>query len=404
MPLPERPALRPYLALQRSGRSDRPILVHDQLRLSDAVLQLADWQFAWVKLFDGSRTLREIQAEAIRLVGGQLVALEVFQNLAEQLDEALFLDTPRFRDRAEAPVRPPACVGCYEADPDRLRRQLAELFTGPDGPGLPGEPASDGSLRAVLAPHIDYARGGTAYGHAFKELFHKNDADLFVIVGTSHYSPARFTLTRKHFQTPLGTVETDGAFVDRLVSAYGDGLFDDELRAHLPEHSIELEVVPLQFLYEGRRPFRIVPLAVGSFQDAIAEGNSPGRQEDVARMAAALREAEAATPGRVCYVISGDLAHIGPKFGDRVPVAEPLLSHSRAQDDRLIRCAEAAGPEAYFRVVADEGDARRICGLPPTWTVLTAARPARGRLLAYGRYVHPRGQESVSFASMAFYR
>ena len=32
---------------------------------------------------------------------------------------------------------------------------------------------------------------------------------MFVIVGTSHYSPERFTLTRQNFVTPLGKATTD---------------------------------------------------------------------------------------------------------------------------------------------------------------------------------------------------
>jgi hypothetical protein len=65
--------------------------------------------------------------------------------------------------------------------------------------------------------------------------------------------------------------------------------------------------------------------------------------------------------------------------------------------------AEAADPSAYFSVIAAEGDGRRICGLPPTWLTLQAIRPKYGRLLHYDQYVHPRGFESVSFASVAFY-
>ncbi len=69
-----------------------------------------------------------------------------------------------------------------------------------------------------------------------------------------------------------------------------------------------------------------------------------------------------------------------------------------------MRYAEGADASGYFRLVADEGDRRRICGLGPTYTVLEAARPAHGRLLHYDQYVHPLGYESVSFASMAFYQ
>ncbi|MCC6418212.1 MAG: AmmeMemoRadiSam system protein B, partial [Gemmataceae bacterium] len=215
----------------------------------------------------------------------------------------------------------------------------------------------------------------------------------------------RFTLTRKDFRTPLGVAHTDQDYIDRLIAHHGDGLFDDELMAHLPEWSIELEVVFLQYLYENLRPIRIVPLVVGSFHDCVADGGLPTVQEDIARMVEALRAAERETQEPICYIISGDLAHIGPKF-DRLspPLTDPVLRRSRGQDQNVLRQTEAADPAGFFQVIAAEGDSRNICGLPPTYMVLEAVRPGRGKVMHYDQYVHPRGSESVSFASVTFYR
>jgi AmmeMemoRadiSam system protein B len=405
MPATDRPQLRSHLAAAPADRRGVSYVLWDQLRLSDCQLRLNALELEFIQLFDGERTLRDVQTLAMRLCGGELIPLEVFSRLADALDEALFLEGPRFREKAAGPVRAPTCIGCYEGEPEALRRQLQSLFTAPDASGLPGEARPDGSLRAALLPHIDYGRGGATYTWPFKEVVERSDASLFVIVGTSHYSRERFTLTRKHFATPLGVVPTDQAYIDRLAARYGDGLFDDELGAHLPEHSIELEVVLLQYLMEGRRPFRIVPLVVGSFQDCVASGKKPSDCDDVGRMVEALRAVEEATAEPICYLISGDLAHIGPKFGDPAgSLHEITLGDSLRQDEALLGRAESADADGYFRVVADEGDARRICGLPPTYVVLQAARPQGGKRLHYGRYVHPRGHESVSFAGMAFYR
>jgi AmmeMemoRadiSam system protein B len=400
----DRPQLRPYLTAAAEDGAGQSFIIYDQLRLSDAFIRVGPLELEWVQLFNGKRTLREIQAEAIRATGGLLLPLEPFARLAEVLEQALFLEGERFRDRLHHPIRPPSCLGAYEPEPDDLRRQLRGLFTSPGGSGLPGEPRPDGSLRAALVPHIDYARGGLSYTYAFKEVFERTDASLFVIIGTSHYSRHRFTLTRKSFQTPLGIVPTDQQYIDRLVAHYGEGLFDDEWLAHLPEHSIELEVVLLQYLYEGRRPFRIVPLVVGSFHDCVFSGQPPTQRADIRRMVEALRAAESETSEPICYLISGDLAHIGPKFGDRHPLTDEQLAHSRTQDQALLAQVNRADPEGYFEVIEEERDERRICGLPPTWLVLEATRPQTGRVLHYDQHVHPRGLESVSFASAAFYR
>jgi hypothetical protein len=398
----ERPRLRPHVVPYLDDQ--KHVYLVDQLGLNPRPERMSVREFFWVRLFDGQRTLREIQAEAVRQADGELLPLELFAKLAERLEEALFLDGPRFRDAAHQAVREPRCIGCYEGEPEALRRQLGRLFSGPQGPGKPRASKPDGLLRAALIPHIDYPRGGHTYAWGFKEVFEHTDASLFVIIGTSHYSTHRFTLTRKHFKTPLGITPTDQPTIDRLVHHYGDGLFDDELMAHLPEHSIELEVVFLQYLYEGKRPIRIVPLVVGSFQDCVEDGSTPAGRADICRMIEALRKVEAETSEPICYLISGDLAHVGPKFGDPEPVHESFLKDSRERDQILLRQVESIDPAAYFRGIAAERDRRRICGLPPTYVTLEAIRPAHGKVLHYDQYVHPRGHESVSFASVGFYR
>lgn len=400
----ERPQLRPYLEPVQDHRDADHVLLVDRLGLTACPERITVQELHWLKLFDGCRSLRDIQCEAMRLAGGRLLPLEHFAALAERLRDALFLEGPLYRAVVDHPVRPPRCIGCYEGHPTALRKQLRRQFTGSKGPGLPKPNKPDGQLRAALIPHIDYPRGGQTYAWAFKEVVEHSDASLFVIIGTSHYSTHRFTLTRKDFETPLGIVRTDQEYIDRLVRHYGPGLFDDELMAHLPEHSIELEVVFLQYLYENIRPIRIVPLVVGSFYDCVQAEEEPTRQDDIAAMIRALQQAEAETKEPICYIISGDLAHLGPKFGDPKPVDEACLAHSCRQDEAILRHAEAVDLAGYFRVIAEEGDVRRICGLPPTYTLLDAIRPKIGKLLHYDQYVHPKGHESVSFASIAYYQ
>jgi AmmeMemoRadiSam system protein B len=401
----ECPRLRSGLTAFQDRNDSRFILLGDQLRLGPQSQRLTIGEFVCVQMFDGQRSLRDLQVEAMRQLGGQFLPMEQINALVQKLDEALFLDSPRLRDfLAQRPVREPVCIGCYEGEPEGLRRQLTALFTGPNGPGLPRDVRPDGRIRAALIPHIDYHRGGSTFAWGFKEVFERTDASLFVIIGTSHYSQNRFTLTRQDFRTPLGIAHTDQAYIDRLAAHYGAGLFDDPV-AHLPEHSIELEVVFLQFWYNQRRPFRIVPLVVGSFQDCIAgRVMSSFIQTDIGRMIEALRRTEAETQEPICYIISGDLAHVGPKFGDPLLVNEPFLKHCRQQDYALIRRAQAVDMLGYFQVIAGENDRRRICGFPPTYTLLEAIRPRGGKLLHYDQYVHPRGEESVSFAAMAFDR
>ena len=386
------PTLRRGLAAEPDGDS---FVLYDPrglgtpLRISRAALEIAQH-------LDGRHTLQELHAAAG-------VPLDGLAALVTAFDDALLLDGPRWRAFLAAPVRQPTCVGVYPEEPDAVRRQMRGLFTAAGGAGLPGAAASRPSdLRAVLLPHMDYGRGNVTYGYGFRELFEATPARLFVVVATSHHSPAQFTLSRQHFATPLGVVETDQRYVDRLVKHYGDGLFDDPA-AHAPEHSVEIELPPLQFLYESVGPVRIVPLLVGSFHEHVGSGELPSEAEAVRRMAAALAAAEAEAGEPVCYLISGDLAHIGPKFDDPDPVDARQLDHSRKQDAKLLDALTRADADGYFRVIAEEGDVRRICGLPPTHLTLLAAKPNAGKVLHYQQYVHPTGHESVSFAAAAFY-
>jgi AmmeMemoRadiSam system protein B len=397
------PRLRPGLSASRDSRSTEHIYLYDTWRQSPKPLRLTLAEYRLAEQMNGQRALSQLLETSLALPasGGSAMV----HSLLARLDEGLYLDGPRWQARLAAPVREPACIGTYAADAQELRQQLLELFTDRESSGLPDPNVkANGRLRAVLAPHIDYGRGGRTYTWAFKELVEQTTSSLFVIIGTSHYSRHRFTLTRKHFKTPLGVVPTDQDYIDRLEKYYGPALFADEYQAHLPEHSIELEVVLLQYLLAESRPIRIVPLVVGSFHDAVLDRQQPSSSTDVERMMKALVQLEAELPEPPAYIISGDLAHIGPKFGDSMAVHHDWLMQSRAGDEALIEAAEAGNFTAYADLISAEEDRRRICGYPPTYTLLQALKPSSGRLLHYDQYIHPQGYESVSFASMAFYR
>lgn len=399
-----RPCLRPYLAAEADPAKPGFFLLTDSLRLSKAMLRLTAFDLECLKLFDGRNSIADIQRRMKSLLGGTEIPAERIVLVAEAMEQSLFLEGDAWRTAANAPVRKPTCIGCYEGDPLALAEQMRDQFLRDGGPGPMATPATDHQLDALLVPHIDYNRGGFNFAHGYKALFEQTNARLFVIVGTSHYSPRLFTLTRKAFETPLGVVQTDQAFIDRVEQAYGPGLYEDELLGHLPEHSIELEVVFLQHVLGQSRPFRIVPLVVGSFAPILGKRGKAEMEAAISNMAAALKLAESQAGEPVCHVISGDLAHIGPKFGDPKPVGPEVLEHSRRQDLLLMQHASAGNHEAYKGLLAAERDSRRICGFPPTHLTLKTLGPCQGRLLRYDQYVHPRGHESVSFASMTFHR
>jgi MEMO1 family protein len=310
-------------------------------------------------------------------------------------------------------VRPAAYAGrSYPSDPTELRRELDAFFVVDGGPGPMNRTAvPDGRrLTAVLSPHIDPTRGGPALAWAYKTVAERSDADLFVIFGTAHHLMDQwFCASRKDFDTPLGAVRTDRAFIDRLAKHLASSvagrcldLFEDEL-AHRSEHSIEFQALFLQHVLGGSRDFRIVPILVGSFHEFVAEKASPAAAPEVQAFLAAVRFAAARHSGKVCYISGADLAHVGQRFGDPWLLDKRRLAEQSKDDRKLLELACRGDSESFFRHVALQGDCRRICGLSPTYTMLAVLDSARGELLKYGQAVEEDGTACVSFASAAFY-
>jgi AmmeMemoRadiSam system protein B len=254
-----------------------------------------------------------------------------------------------------------------------------------------------------LSPHIDFQRGGSVYTWSYKELVERCQADTFVVLGVAHqYCRRRFALTCKDFETPLGLVPTDRSYVDRIASLAGRDLFDDEL-THRTEHSIEFQVVFIQYLLGGRREFSIVPILVGSFHDLMERGVDPIDDPDVSRFIRALQVAESSSGKRVAYIGGIDLCHVGPEFGDPHPVDPGLQEQVRLFDDVMLDRAAACDPGGWFRTAAGVGNRYRVCGLAATYTMLHAIGPAQGRLLKYKQALDDRRTCCVSFASMVFH-
>ena len=263
-----------------------------------------------------------------------------------------------------------------------------------------------------MSPHIDLHRGGPAFAWAYDRIVTESDAQLFVILGTAH-TPLKgmFSVSRKHFATPLGIARTDRSFVDDLatrLSARGDAskaaqIFSDEM-PHRNEHSIEFQTLLLEYVLGGRRDYSILPILVGSFHPFVMHNRSPGDSPVVADFVAALRETVDACGKKVCFIAGVDLGHIGQQFGDEQLLTDARLTEQWTDDQYLLSAACQGDSEAWFVHVAAQGDRNRICGLAPTYTMLLATQPQRGELLKYDQAIADDRTSCVSFASAAFYR
>jgi hypothetical protein len=439
-PLPERPRLRAVEAFPAELRpGERVIVMRDPRGVSDKVIGLPPPVFALAVHFDGSRTIRDVQAAWARRTG-ELLRSDQIEAILRALDECLFLEGERF-DAARrriadefraAEARPAAHAGgAYPGERAALVEYIDALYVREGGPGrVPGRaPAPEGAAAAgerklvgIIAPHIDPNRGNVAYAHAFDALARAGGADLYVIFGTAHQGGEdTYIFTRKHFDTPLGRVETDRAFIDRLERRLGGAALDRAELSHRTEHSVEFQTVFLRHVEEriGRRPAegegapRIVPLICGSYHAYVESGRAPSSDAEHARLFAALRaeiEEEEARGRRVVLIAGADLAHIGPKFGDERPADEGVRRACEEQDRASLERALAVDGEGFFAAIADEKDSRNICGLSCIYAMLRTmeaggggARARAGRLLAYGMAPDPVPGSFVSYCAAAFH-
>ncbi|HET8541807.1 MAG TPA: AmmeMemoRadiSam system protein B [Anaeromyxobacter sp.] len=284
-------------------------------------------------------------------------------------------------------VRPPSCAGSvYPDDPDRLRAALHAWLALPAPGGA--RRARRGPVRLLVAPHIDFPRGARGYARAYGAL-DGTDADLFVVFGTAHETPPHlFTLTRRHYATPLGPVATDHEAVDAIVGELGEAEVLADERCHAGEHSVELQLVVLRHLL--RRPFTALPVLCSS----IAHLDDAARFTD--RFLAAL--GRAVRGRKVCYVAGADLAHVGPLYGDSRPPTAAEAAAIEAEDRRTLAFLAAGDAEGFHRDGVRDDARRRLCGVAPIYAAMRAS--GRGAaLLHYERWTD--GRDSVSFAAAA---
>jgi AmmeMemoRadiSam system protein B len=178
--------------------------------------------------------------------------------------------------------------------------------------------------------------------------------------------------------------------------------FEDEF-VHKAEHSIELQLVFLRALWRQKNPFGIVPVLCGSFHEAILRNISPLELPGVAQFVEALKTTIAKSERKVCLLASADLAHVGLRFGDAQAPNRFTLESLDEDDRRLLEYAQRVDAEGFYESLRREKDRRRVCGLPPIYTLLQVVDAQEGKLLKYGQSLDSATQSVVTFASLAFY-
>lgn len=360
-----------------------------------------------ISLFQGELTYEEIVARCAPLG----LREETLRELITLLDEHLFLANARFfaaeREKREGygslSVRPAALAGLSYPGAARELGVLVDSFLAPHH-----APPAMGELVCLVAPHIDYRRGGVSYGEIYPHL-REPRVDTFILMGTAHqYSRHMYHLSAKDFESPLGRLSCDLEFVTKLANRYGSSrAFADEF-LHKREHSLELQ---LPFLSRVSPGSSIVPILVGSLHEAVSSGRSPREFDEYESFVGSLVESirEATRSGkRVCFIAGVDMAHVGSFFGDPWELTPERMAHVAERDARYLEAIAAHDLNRLFSHIAEDGDARRICGFPTMYTILdTLSRlgiRARCQTRRYHQAVDYPSGCAVTFAGMALER
>ena len=279
-------------------------------------------------------------------------------------------------------IRPAAVAGSwYAGTPKRLREQIEELFTHRLGPGSLPQIVKEGprNLVGLVVPHAGYLASGPVAAHAYYHLAKDGKPDVIVIFGPNHTGrgSALSIMNEGFWRTPLGDVEIDSETADRILQA--SSIIDVDEMAHAYEHSIELQLPFLQYLYGS--DFKFVPICF-MMQD-LESSREVGKA-----VAKALK-------GKNALVIaSSDMTHDEPQ------------ETAEKKDGLAIDAALKMDEELYYSTV--ESYAISTCGYGPTIAAITATKELgakKAQLLCYktsGDIFSDYSSRIVGYASIAF--
>jgi AmmeMemoRadiSam system protein B len=385
-------------------------------------------------MFNGERTLDDIVAAV-----GNGLTVEVLQQLVATLDDAGLIYGPYFEslkakvhdDFDASDELPPGSTAQFadllviqelgqdatEAQKDELgpKKLVSAMDTWIDQALKEAEqPSFDALPKVIVAPHIDYSRGWVNYAAVWGRLRVADRPDRVIVLGTNHFGDATGVCgCEKSFRTSLGTSPVDTGFFGALKEALGsentDKLFANRFD-HEHEHSIELQIPWIQHCLgtaEDGTHCKIVPLLV--HDPAINDGASYDDQGlGFEPFIEAMQKAIAHVGGKTLIVCSADLSHIGPAFGDKVPLAnnpegEQLRESATKHDQELLGHLGNLDVDAIISAMAWQQNPTRWCSTGNLAAAVKIAQPERAQVLNYIQAMDQNGTQLVSTCSAAMW-
>jgi len=385
-------------------QGQQALIIRDFLGLIQKPILLQGEALNLIGFLDGRSTIQDIRLTLVRQRGGVFVSSESIEKLLLELDLAFLLDSPRYHqaknrliaEHTKLAVRKASQAGLsYPQDREQLLRYLKSILE------LAEKTTSEKPEKkvcALAAPHIDLEAGKRVYARAYQALQDSSPQQI-VLLGTGHYMEGAFlSLTEKDYETPLGVVKTDKNWVRRLKRTGEKAVAPHDL-AHRQEHSLEFQLIFLQYLYGN--DFSLVPILCSSFQRELERVRRPSEIPGVDGFLAALKESLGDWNEDTLVVAGVDFSHIGPKFGHSQRAAS-LLFEAKRHDQLLIEACTKGDVEAFWAESRRVKDYYNVCGFSSLACLLEILPRARGALLDYEFWQEEPTRSAVSFAAIAW--
>ncbi len=277
----------------------------------------------------------------------------------------------------------------YESYADRLNLQINSCFLSEFGPGSLPSGKNQERIFGCIAPHAGYQFSGPAAAFSYKAIAESSFPSTFVILGPNHTGCGYEISTLScDWDTPLGTVKCDKRFISKLLSKCS--FVKEDKAAHIHEHSIEVQLPFLQFVFKKDiKKLKFVPIVLGSHEvNALKKLG-----EEISRI-----------DKDVCVIASSDFTHYGYNYG-YTPFVDRKKENMYNLDKKAITqilSLKTSGFTAHINRTHDT-----ICGYAPILTAMFAVKALgskQGKLLKYYTSGDVVGDysSSVGYASIAF--
>lgn len=376
---------------------------HDEREYATPNLALKQEVRPLLSLLNGQKSIDDLEPHL-----GQEASKDQVLEFIQFLDKHRLLASDYFKQHAEeiesgyeqSSVHPSVTAGSsYPADPKELQQYLDEAFAGHNGKNN-----ASGSVKALYAPHIDPRVALESYVNAFAPIKNLKPKRV-IIIATSHfaglypeiYKKSPFILVNKDFELPFGKIERDRQAIDELLHSNEEIGVTAQDRAHRMEHSIELHLLFLSYLWN--HDFQIVPFLTRDLDDLYyMEKGHLGQQLD--NFSKTLQK-RFGSDEETFFLISGDLAHFGNKFGDKT-AASTMFDQVEEFDRRFLNHASANRRSEMLELMKEDMDPYRICGFPPLYTFLSSMPELKGEIISYDLWDERERESAVTFGSILY--